>query len=146
MSKIKTNILYNVIYQILILIVPLITTPYVSRVLLPEGVGDYSITTAIAKYFWMFALLGMSKHGNRTIAKAKDDKKKLSVTFWNLFYFQLIISVITLVAYIGYIYFWGYEQFGIVIVCQIPYVVSALLEISWFFYGTEQLSLLLQGM
>lgn len=137
MSKIKTNILYNVIYQILILIVPLITTPYVSRVLLPEGVGTYSITTAIAKYFFMFAMLGMSKHGNRSVAKVKDDKKKLSVTFWNLFYFQLIMSVVSLFIYIVYIYFWGYEQYGIVIICQIPYVISALIEISWFFYGTE---------
>lgn len=138
MGKIKTNLIYNVLYQILILIVPLITTPYVSRILLPEGVGTYSITTAIAKYFWLFAHLGMSIYGNRSIAKAKGDKKRLSETFWNLFYFQLINSSVFLILYIIYIIIWGYDSFGIVIICQIPYVLAAVLEISWFFYGTEQ--------
>ena len=138
MGKIRTNLLYNVTYQILILIVPLITTPYVSRVLLPEGVGTYSITTTIAKYFWMFAQLGMSKYGNRSIAKAKGDKKRLSITFWNLVYFQIIVSMFCLFVYFIYIYIWGYNQYGVVIICQIPYVLAALFEISWFFYGTEQ--------
>lgn len=138
MGKIKTNLLYNVAYQILILIVPLITTPYVSRVLLPEGVGIYALTTAIAKYFWMFALLGMTTYGNRSIAKVKYDKNKLSVTFWNLYYFQVIISSICLIVYIGYALTVGYTQYGIVVMCQIPYVMSALFEVSWFYYGTEQ--------
>ena len=69
MGSVKKNIIYNISYQILILIVPFITSPYVSRVLGPEGLGTYSVTTAIVKYFTLFALLGMSNYGNRTIAK-----------------------------------------------------------------------------
>ena len=103
MDNVKKNIFYNMGYQILILIVPFITSPYVSRVLGPEGLGTYSVTTAIVKYFTLFALLGMTNYGNRTIAKNKDSKEKLSVTFWNLYYFQLMSSTIVLIVYVIYL-------------------------------------------
>lgn len=138
LNRLKMNVLYNVVYQVLILIVPFITTPYVSRILLSEGLGTYSITTSIAKYFWMFALLGMTNYGNRTISKARDDRKTLSYTFWNLFYFQALTSAVMTVLYIAYLGAYGMPKYNIVALCQIPYVLSALFEVSWFFYGTEQ--------
>lgn len=125
-------------YQVLILIVPFITTPYISRVLLAEGIGTYSITTTIAKYFWMFALLGMANYGNRTISKARDNKDILSNTFWNLFYFQAISSCIVLFLYTIWLRCYGIQNYNMIAVCQIPYILSAVFEISWFFYGTEQ--------
>ena len=88
-KKLKDNLVYNVLYQLLILIVPFVTTPYVSRILLPEGIGKYSVTTAIVKYFVLFALLGMNNYGNRLIAKSKDDVNELSKNFWSLWLFQL---------------------------------------------------------
>lgn len=136
-SKIKINLIYNVIYQILILIVPFITTPYISRILSPEGLGTYSVTTAIAKYFWLFALLGMSNYGNREIAKVKDDKEKLSKMFCSLFYLQMIVSMLSLIFFIIYCIFFGLKKYDIVILCQLPYVISAMFEISWFYYGME---------
>ena len=141
-NKLKVNILYNTVYQILILLVPFITSPYVSRVLHPEGLGTYSVTTAIAKYFWMFALLGMANYGNRTIAKARGPKEIISSTFWNLFFFQLIIGIIASSAFFLYIIIWGYQKYNIVILCQIPYLMAAVFEVSWFFYGTEQFRLM----
>lgn len=142
MNKVKSNILYNMAYQILILIVPLITTPYISRVLLPDGIGYYSITVAITKYFIIFSHLGMANYGNRCIAKVRDNKEQLSITFWNLFYFQSIISILIIILYIAYISFWGYNKYGIVIICQIPYILSSIFEVSWFFYGNEQFKLI----
>lgn len=138
MSSLKRNLIYNTSYQVLILIVPFITSPYVSRVLGPEGVGTYSVTTAIAKYFVIFALLGMANYGNRTIAKNRDNKKTLSIAFWNLYYFQLITSLIVLVLYIFYAISMGSTVYGIISYCQIPYILSAVFEISWFFYGLEE--------
>lgn len=137
MDNVKKNIFYNMGYQILMLIVPFITSPYVSRVLGPEGLGTYSVTTAIVKYFTLFALLGMTNYGNRTIAKNKDSKEKLSVTFWNLYYFQLISSTIVLIAYIIYLISTGIDNYGLVSLCQIPYMLSSVFEVSWFFYGME---------
>lgn len=133
----KKNLIYNTSYQILILIVPFITSPYVSRVLGPEGLGAYSVTTAIVKYFSLFALLGMSNYGNRTIAKNKSDKETLSVTFWNLFYFQLLTSSVVLATYIVYAITIGTRSYGLISLCQIPYVLSTVFEVSWFFYGME---------
>ncbi|WP_066717478.1 flippase [Clostridium sp. Marseille-P299] len=138
MNRLKKNLFYNVIYQILILIVPFITTPYVSRVFLADGLGTYSVTSAIAKYFWLFALLGMANYGNRTISISRKNKDDVSKTFWNLFYFQAIISTIIFIAYLIYVVKIGYKAYNIISICQIPYVLSAFFEISWFFYGTEQ--------
>ena len=56
-TSIKKNVIINTIYQLLIIIVPFITVPYVSRVLGPEGVGVYSYTRSIVSYFIMFSAL-----------------------------------------------------------------------------------------
>lgn len=137
MPNLKKNLIYNTAYQILILIVPFVTSPYLSRVLGPEGLGTYSVTTAIVKYFTLFALLGMTNYGNRTIAKNKGDKETLSVTFWNLYYFQLVSSTVVLLAYILYVMVSGSKNYGIISICQIPYMLSTVFEVSWFFYGME---------
>lgn len=138
MSSLKKNLIYNISYQMLILIVPFITSPYVSRVLGPEGLGTYSVTTAIVKYFSIFALLGMINYGNRTIAKSRTSKETLTIAFWNLYYFQLITSLIVLVVYLLYAFTLGYSLYGMISYCQIPYVLSAIFEVSWFFYGMEE--------
>ena len=67
-KSIKENYLYNLLYQILILIVPIITTPYISRTLGSENVGIYSFTISIVTYFMLFGSLGVSLYGQREIA------------------------------------------------------------------------------
>lgn len=54
-------------YQILILILPLITTPYVSRVLGPDGVGMYGLTNSISQYFILFGCVGLNLYGQREV-------------------------------------------------------------------------------
>lgn len=85
MTSIKKNFLYNAFYQVLTLILPLITTPYISRVMGAEKIGVYSYAYSIASYFGLFILLGLNNYGNRTIASVCDDKKKLSKTFWSIY-------------------------------------------------------------
>lgn len=137
MNNIKKNLFYNIAYQILILIVPLITTPYVSRVLLPDGVGQYSITTSFANYFWLFAMLGMASYGNRNIAKCKS-KNELEKTFSSLFLFQLCNAIIWVLLFFIFALTIGYKKYNILLICQLPYVISSIFEISWYYYGTEQ--------
>ena len=86
----KKNFVYNLIYQILILILPLVTVPYVSRVLGADGVGKYSYTYSIAYYFMICAMLGLNNYGNRAIAKVRDNKEELSKEFCGIYAFQLI--------------------------------------------------------
>ena len=67
-NKIKKNFIYNLAYQILVVLLPLITTPYVSRVLGSEGVGIFGFTNSVNSYFVLFAVLGTTLYGTREIA------------------------------------------------------------------------------
>ena len=89
-KSVKKNYIYNVCYQILILIIPFITTPYLSRILGAEKIGIYSFTLSILSYFVLFGCLGINLYGQREIAMVQDDVKKRSKIFWSLFILKLI--------------------------------------------------------
>ena len=103
MNSIKENFIYNLIYQILLIILPLITTPYISRVLGSEGVGTYTYTYTVANYFMLAAMLGVKNYGNRSVAAIRDDKQSLSKTFWEIYGLQFLCSAIALGAYFFYV-------------------------------------------
>lgn len=138
--SIKKNFIYNLSYQILIMILPFITTPYISRVIGPEGVGIQSYTYSIANYFVLFAMLGVNNHGNRSIAMVKNNKEKLQRTFVSIYSVQFIMSAIMIVLYSIYIIFIAKEN-KIIFIIQAIYIISALLDINWFFFGMEQFKL-----
>ena len=89
MGEIKKNLIYNVTYQILVIILPFITAPYISRVLGAHNVGVYSYTQAFANYFYLFAMLGVMNYGNRTIAAVRDDFEEIKRRFWEIFFFPI---------------------------------------------------------
>lgn len=137
MSSVKKNFFYNTIYQILAIILPLITSPYLSRVFGVEGIGIYSFTFSIATYFGLFTMLGIKNYGVRTIAQSMSNKKELSKNFWNIYYLQFISSSIVIVAYSAYILFISKEYNNIKWI-QGLIVVSGMFDISWFFFGIEK--------
>ncbi|PFN80597.1 flippase [Bacillus sp. AFS076308] len=138
-SSVKKSFFYQMIYQILVLILPFVTSPYIARVLGAEGVGVYSYTYSIAYYFVLFALLGIANYGNRTIAKCRDDQSKLNSTFSNLVYVHIIISLASFSVYCIYAFFISTDSVYAVI--QGVYILSALFDISWFYFGIEQFKL-----
>ena len=95
-KSITKNYIYNLIYQVLILILPLITTPYVSRVLGAENLGIYSYTTSISAYFILFGSLGIALYGKREIAYKQSDKKAYSRIFWEVLILRFITMFISL--------------------------------------------------
>lgn len=135
-SSIKKNFLYNAFYNVLILILPLITTPYISRVMGAERIGTYSYAYSIAYYFGLFILLGLNNYGNRTIAGVRDNRKQLSRTFWSIYAMQMIMTVIVIFVYIIYAVFIAEEK--IMAWIMLLYLISASIDITWFFYGMEQ--------
>ena len=137
MSSPKKNFVYNVIYQILILIIPLITAPYLARVVGVSGVGTYSYTYSIVYYFMLFTMLGINNYGNRMIAKVRDDKKKLSKNFWSIYLFQLLMGIVMLLIYIIYV-FLSNNEYKYIATIQSIFIVSAMLDINWFFFGLEE--------
>lgn len=136
-TSIKKNFIYNIAYQILIIILPLITTPYVSRVLGVDGVGTYSYTYSIAYYFCLFGMLGISNHGNRSIALNKKSKKKLSETFWNIYPIQLFASLLSLIVYLLFVLLF-FNGNKIIAYIDTLFILSYMVDISWFFFGVEQ--------
>ena len=80
-KSITKNYTYNVIYQILVMVIPLITTPYVSRVLGAEPIGIYSYTLSIATYFILFGTLGVGMYGQREIAYVQNIKLFFFLSF-----------------------------------------------------------------
>ncbi len=140
MSSIKKNFSYNIIYQILIIILPLVTAPYVARVIGAEGNGIYSYTYSIVQYFALFAMLGLNNYGNRTIAKCRDNKEKLSKEFCSIYFFQLCMSAFTLMIYIVYICTFGQKYFIFALI-QMIYLLSTCFDINWLFFGLEKFKL-----
>ena len=136
----KKNFIYNVVYQLLILVLPLITVPYVSRILGADGIGIYSYTYSIAYYFMIVAMLGINNYGNRTIAKVREDKELLSKEFSSIFTFQLIMAIIMVLFYFLYVLIFD-NQYKIISYIQIMYVISSAFDINWFFFGIEKFKL-----
>lgn len=83
-KSIRKNYIYNLAFQILILITPIITAPYLSRVLGADGVGTYSYIDSICSYFVLFATLGLTTFGQREISYVQDDRKKDQLFFGKL--------------------------------------------------------------
>lgn len=138
-SNVKKNIAYNCIYQILILILPFITAPYLSRTIGAEGVGTYSFSQSIAMYFTYITVLGLSNYGNRSIASVLDDKEERSKVFFEIYAMQLIMFCLSIVAYIIYIIFFSIDRFAAIL--MVMWVLSSMLDINWFFFGMEQFKL-----
>ncbi|WP_254425829.1 oligosaccharide flippase family protein [Lactococcus garvieae] len=88
--KVLKNYILNSSYQLLIVIIPIITIPYISRVLGPEGIGLNTFTSAIAQYFILAGSIGITTYGNREIAYHQQDKAKRSQIFWEISFLRFI--------------------------------------------------------
>lgn len=133
--KVIRNYLYNVGYQVLAIIVPLITSAYVARVLRPEGVGANAFTNSVIQYFILFASMGIGYYGNRQIAYVRRNQQKMANTFWEI---QIVKTIMTLIAFIAF------EVFMIFYTKQPEYMwaqsinlVAVAFDISWFYEGIE---------
>lgn len=135
--SLKKNYLYQATYQLLLIIVPLVTTPYLARVLGASQVGVYSYTYSISNYFVMFATLGMSTYGVREIAACSFDRELRSKIFWEMYVVQALVSAICIAAYTVYSCL---NPKGGLVVATVwgMWVVSALFDISWLFFGVEE--------
>ena len=96
-KSLKLNVIMNMILTMSSFIFPLITFPYVSRILLPEGTGKVSFATSLISYFSMFAQLGIPTYGIRACAKVRDNRQELTRTAQELLIINLIMSVISYV-------------------------------------------------
>ena len=130
--KVIKNYLYNLSYQILTIILPIITVPYVTRIFTSEDLGNYGFYNSIVSYFSLFAMLGIGVYGTKQIAAASD----VSSTFWNIYVIQLIASILAMAVYIIAIF--SIPQMGGIIPLIVGVTLFAkMIDISWLFSGKE---------
>lgn len=135
MNKVVKNYLYNFSYQILVLIVPLITTPYVSRVLGAKGVGTFSYSNSIVQYFILFGCIGLNLYGEREIAYVQHEKEKRNKVFWELVFLRIITVSISLTIFNFTLASHGKYASVFLIMCLD--ILASMVDISWFFQGIE---------
>lgn len=136
MSNVKRNIGYQTFYQVLATCLPLITSPYLSRVLGSEQLGVFSFTNSVVSYFTLFAMLGVVSYGTRTIATCKNDETARSLTFWEIYIFQFISSLFCILLYVLYFFVFCREN-HLVALIQGVNLVACLFDINWLFFGVE---------
>ena len=138
--KLQQNVIYSVMYQMLVILLPIITMPYVNRVLGADNIGIYAFSYSVAHYFMLMGMMGVKNYGSRSIAAVRDDKDKLSRTFINIYLMQMITTFLMLIIYIGYFVFIATENKDIVLI-QTLYLLTAAADISWLFFGLEEFRL-----
>ena len=135
-KSITKNYIYNLIYQIIVLILPFITTPYVSRILGAEAIGIYSYTISIVTYFILFGSLGVAMYGQREVAYVQEDKEKRSKVFFEIVIMRFITLAIALIAF--YFSFANFGQYNMYYKILCLEIIATCLDISWFFQGLEE--------
>lgn len=136
--SLKSNYIFNFISQILTLIIPLITTPYVARVLRETGNGQYSYSLSIITYFMLFANLGFDLYGQRQVAKYQNDKESKSKIFWELFVLRIIFTVISLGVLYSVLFTIGFgENYTRLILILSIQVIAIPFDIQYLFRGDE---------
>ena len=135
-KSIAKNYIYNMVYQVLILILPLITTPYLSRVLGAEGIGIYGYTYSIVTYFILFGSLGVAMYGQREIAYAQENVEARKKVFIEIIIFRFITIALASVAY--YFLFINGKEYQVYYQILLIELIAAAFDISWFFQGMEE--------
>lgn len=136
--QVAKNFLYNVSYQLLVIILPLITVPYVSNILGSEGIGDYAFTYANMQYFVIFGMVGITLYGNRQIAYVRDNKEKLRNTFFSIYTLQLITTTISFILYLIFVLVFNNGDYKWLYIVQGINIIASMTDISWLFMGLEQ--------
>ena len=135
--SIKKNYYYNLFYQILSIILPIITTPYISRVFTANEIGVNAYTASIAQYFILLSSLGVGLYANKVIARVKDEQSKIDKYFWAIFFAKSLTTAISLIMYaIVVVFVIGENEF--IYFLQAINIISIAFDISWLFIGLEQ--------
>lgn len=137
-KSLKKNYIYNFISQVLTLIIPLITIPYLSRVFHEVGNGQIAFANNIITYFTMIANLGYSVYGQREIAKHRDDKYERSKTFWEIIIIRVVLSIgsFFLLIFTTLCGIYGQSYTLLILIFSIQ-VIAVAFDVNFFYQGEE---------
>lgn len=134
--KVIKNYLYNAGYQILNMLIPLITVPYISRVLGAHDVGINEYTNSWVTFFYLMGQMGITLYGNREIAYHRDDLYERSRTFWGVESLQVFTISLSLIAYLMAVFLFS-TTFKYYFLMQALWIVATGVDVSWYFMGLE---------
>ena len=134
--KVIKNYLYNAGYQILLMLAPVLTTPYISRVLGAHNNGINTYTNGWVTFFYLLGQLGVMLYGNRQIAYERDNKYQRSKIFFGIVSLQIMTSFTALVAYLIAVFLFS-SAFKEYFLLQALWIVAYGIDISWYFMGME---------
>ena len=138
-NKLSKNIIYQILYQIIVLFVPLILNPYLVKKLGVESIGTYTVIFTIVNYFVLFENLGIEHYGNRCIAINKDNSNNLNKCFTELTILKFVLSSFVIVVY--YLTVIIFFDSNIYYFIMGGFVVASLFDFSWLCYGLEKFRL-----
>lgn len=133
----RKNTLYNVAYRVFSMLLPLVTAPYLSRVVGTEGVGLYGYSWAVSYVFVLIGLLGLENYGPREIARVRDDRDALNRTFSAIWKMQRLVAGVTLLVWLVYVFFIAGEE-KIISLNLTMMSVSCLVNLDWCLMGLDE--------
>lgn len=138
-KSVYKNYIFNTGYQIFLLIVPLITMPYVSRIFGADGIGEYSYAESITAIFVNIAPIGTVAYGRREVSYHQENREKRTRIFWNVLSLRVISGVLCCLIYIIYLFYSNLRVIPFILMINI---VSSIIDVSWFFQGVEDFKLI----
>ena len=137
MNSIKKNISYQMGYQVIILVIPLIISPYLTNTLGADAVGIYSFAYSVAYLFFVFGRLGVVEYGTREIASCQGDTEKTQEKLWTIFFTHGIFALVCILAYCVFACFFVREN-RVVFWTQLLFVASTMLDFTWVYFGSNK--------
>ncbi len=137
MNRLRINFLYNSIFQVLTLIVPLLTTPYIARILGPTNLGVFSYVNANTNYFTIIASLGFNLFAQNEVSKARNNSIELEKIFGNILVLRLICSGVIFLIF-AFFNFFVFKTFNFLYWILSFQIIAVAFDVSWLFMGLEE--------
>lgn len=137
MKQITRNYIYNLLYQLFIMFIPIITAPYLARTLGATNQGIASYITSVASIISTVTLLGVYNYGNRQIAYERDNRPKMSQIFWEIMSVRVILGLVGTIIYFFVVAIIGrYTQYFII---YYTWLLASYCDCTWLYVGVEDM-------
>ena len=137
--SLKLNFIMNIILTASAFLFPVVTSPYVSRILLPEGTGRIAFATSIISYFALVARLGVPTYGIRACAQVQDDLEELTRTAQEIFIINLIMTICVYLVFFASLFFIGqFRQDQRLLLVISSTIFLNLFGMDWLYKALEQ--------
>ncbi len=136
MSKILKNYIYNIAYNLVALVVPLLTAPYLARTLGADMLGIFAYINSATSIICTVSMLGTYTFGNRQVAYTRDDKQLMSQEFSNIMGLRILLGV---AGSIAFFVFGLLSEYRVYFLVYYIYYLGFVLDCSWLFVGVEDM-------